>query len=156
MKTKSLTLALFIFFSASTIYALSTNPPADKAKKDYNVNKAILIAELTKNIEYDNAKSSIRQKYNFNLNRLAKLVIDDNYVVSLRGHADSIGKYKPNWILSDYRAIAVKKYLIKKGVKEDRIVSTPFGSTVPIASNKTSTGRQKNRRVEIELKEIGK
>ena len=153
MKTKIIALAIAVFLSISTVYA-KKKPLFKSDKKIYTINKASIIAELTKNIEYDNAKSSVRRSYYTNLNRLAKLVVDDNYVVSLRGHADSIGKYKPNWILSDYRAIAVKNYLIKKGVKEDRIITTPFGSTVPVASNKTVSGRQKNRRVEIELKEI--
>jgi OOP family OmpA-OmpF porin len=153
MKTKIITLSIAVFLSISTVDA-KKKPFFKRIKKDYTINKASLVAELTKNIEYDNAKSSVRRSYYSNLNRLAKLVVDDNYVVSLRGHADSIGKYKPNWVLSDYRAIAVKKYLVKKGVQEDRIITTPFGSTVPVASNKTVSGRQKNRRVEIELKEI--
>ena len=154
MKTKIFTLALAVLFSVS-IYALNARSTTKTEGKDYNLDKARLVAELTKNIEYDNAKSSIRPTYYSNLNRLAKLIVDDNYAISLRGHADSVGKFKPNWVLSDYRAIAVKKYLIRRGVKENRIVTTPFGSTIPVASNKTLSGRQKNRRVEMELKEVG-
>ncbi len=118
--------------------------------------KSALIAEVTKNLEYDFAKASVRTTYFSNLNKLAKLVIDDGYVVSLRGHADSIGQFKPNWVLSEKRAVEVKDYLVSKGVKKEHIVTVPFGSTVPIASNKTEAGRQKNRRVEIRLKEISK
>ncbi|SDZ97169.1 OmpA family protein [Pedobacter hartonius] len=112
------------------------------------------LAALPRKLEYDNAKPVIRSIYYSNLDQLAKTIKDDNYAVSLRGHADSVGRYKYNWVLSDNRAISVKKYLVSKGVKEDRIVTTPYGSTVPVASNKTAAGRQKNRRVEIELKKI--
>jgi outer membrane protein OmpA-like peptidoglycan-associated protein len=116
--------------------------------------KANVIADMTKNLEYDFDKPSIRSDYYQKLDQLAKTIKDENFAVSLRGHADSIGRYKYNWMLSEYRAVSVKKYLVSKGVKPERIVTTPFGSTVPIATNKTAAGRQKNRRVEIGLKKI--
>ncbi|EOR94254.1 Outer membrane protein A precursor [Arcticibacter svalbardensis MN12-7] len=130
-----------------------------RAGKDVNTLKktnAIVLADLTKNLEYDFDKPSVRVSYYKKLDQLASAVIHDNYVVSLRGHADSIGAYKYNWVLSDKRAGNVKEYLVSKGVKSERIITTPFGSTVPIASNKTKAGRQKNRRVEVELKKMGK
>lgn len=153
MRTKFTTsslavLFLFLTVNVSNSSVLTKNPIAIASKK------ALALAALTKNLEYDSAKPSIRNAYFTNLDQLAKAINEGNYAVSLRGHADSIGKYKYNWVLSDKRAISVKEYLISKGVKEDRIVTTPFGSTVPIASNKTAAGRQKNRRVEIELKKI--
>lgn len=118
--------------------------------------KVAVAPALTKNLEYDSGKPSIRQVYYSNLDKLAAAIKAEDYAVSLRGHADSVGTYKYNWVLSDHRAVSVKKYLVSKGVKEDRIVTTPFGSTIPIASNKTAAGRQKNRRVEVELKKISK
>jgi OOP family OmpA-OmpF porin len=54
-------------------------------------------------------------------------------------------------VLSDKRALVVKNYLVGKGVQEDKIATTPFGSTVPVASNKTAEGRQRNRCVEISV-----
>ncbi|WP_255501962.1 OmpA family protein [Olivibacter sp. SDN3] len=74
-------------------------------------------------------------------------------MVKLGGHADSIGPYVYNWHLSKSRADEVKSYLVSKGVDETRISSTEFGNTQPIASNETAEGRQKNRRVEIEVVE---
>lgn len=162
MKTKvffvaAITLLLF-FVGVKAFTVSSLKKPTFKAKsnKAKSIDKSTLIAEVTRNIEYDFAKASVRNAYYDNLNRLAKLVIDDDYVVSLRGHADSIGKYKPNWVLSEKRAVEVKDYLVAKGVKKERIVAIPYGSTIPIATNKTAEGRQKNRRVEIKLKEISK
>lgn len=125
--------------------------PTKVSKINYS---AATLAELTKNLEYDFDKQAVRDAYYKKLDLLADAVISDGYVVSLRGHADNIGAYKYNWVLSDKRAVSVKDYLISKGVKADRIITTPFGSTVPIASNKTDSGRQKNRRVEISLKKI--
>jgi outer membrane protein OmpA-like peptidoglycan-associated protein len=154
MKTTIITTSLAAVLLIASVAVGKKNLPAKEAKGTSMNTNAIVLADLTKNLEYDNAKPLIRKAYYSNLDKLAKAIKEDNYAVSLRGHADSVGKYKYNWMLSDDRAVSVKKYLVSKGVKEDRIVTTPFGSTVPIASNKTPEGRQKNRRVEIELKKI--
>ncbi|MEJ7556679.1 MAG: OmpA family protein [Pedobacter sp.] len=129
-----------------------------KASKDHESstkNIVVARADLAKKLEYDFNKPAVRDSYYKKLDQLAEAVIADDYAVSLKGHADGIGAYKYNWVLSDKRAVSVKDYLITKGVKSERIVTTPFGSTVPIATNKTAAGRQKNRRVEIELKKMG-
>ncbi|RYE36377.1 MAG: OmpA family protein [Sphingobacteriaceae bacterium] len=157
MKTKVLffTICAVVLIFAG-VKAFDFHPAKKMVAKRSIIDKSALIAEVTKNIEYDFAKASVRKVYDNNLNKLAKLIIEDDYVVSLRGHADSIGQYKPNWVLSEKRAVEVKNYLIKKGVKKERIVAIPYGSTIPIATNKTEEGRQRNRRVEIKLKEISK
>lgn len=141
---------IFAFADATRASDLSKEPGSARS----SASKAASLAALTKNLEYDTANPAIRDAYFKNLDELAKTIKDDNYAVSLRGHADSRGKYKYNWVLSDNRAISVKKYLVSKGVSENRIITTPYGSTVPVATNATAAGRQKNRRVEIELKKI--
>lgn len=156
MKTKHYFLILSFVFAVIYVKAVNISPAKKSVSKNSIDDKSALIAEVTRNVEYDFAKASVRIAYYHNLSRLAKLVIDDDYIVSLRGNADSIGQYKPNWVLSENRAVAVKNYLIAKGVRKDRIVAIPYGSTRPIATNKTEEGRQKNRRVEIKLKEISK
>ncbi|MVN23441.1 OmpA family protein [Mucilaginibacter arboris] len=157
MKTKVFFIApLALLLFLSEVKAIDVSSSKKTVRKVRAIDKSALIAEVTRNLEYDFAKASIRNAYYDNLNKLVKLVIEDDYVVSLRGHADSIGKYKPNWVLSEKRALAVKNYLVSKGVKKDRVVAIPYGSTIPIATNKTPEGRQKNRRVEIRLKEINK
>jgi outer membrane protein OmpA-like peptidoglycan-associated protein len=154
MKTTLITASLAALLFAGTVTA-SKNFSVVKPVKHNNTFEA-RYAALPKVLEYDFAKPVIRKSYYPNLDQLAQAAIKDNIVVSLAGHADSIGSYKPNWVLSDKRAIQVKEYLVSKGVKEDRIVTTPYGSTVPIASNKTAQGRQKNRRVEITIKDASK
>lgn len=58
---------------------------------------------------------------------------------------------KLNKVISYLRAIEVAKMLKQKGVAGDRIIVKGLGDTVPAASNRTSEGRAKNRRVEIKL-----
>jgi outer membrane protein OmpA-like peptidoglycan-associated protein len=154
MKTKSITVVLTLLFIMTLVKGVKSSVLFKDPKSGHSSKKTVVLAALTKNLEYDTDKPEIRDAYYKNLDELAKTIKDDNYAVSLRGHADSRGRYKYNWVLSDKRAISVKDYLVSKGVKENRIVTTPYGSTVPIATNKTVAGRQKNRRVEIELKKI--
>jgi len=71
--------------------------------------------------------------------------------VSVEGHTDSVGPEAMNMKLSQARADAVKGYLVKKGVAEERLESIGFGPTKPIASNKTEQGRTQNRRTEFRI-----
>lgn len=138
---------------AALLLAATLNParkiaPATPVSSTKSM-KLANIAALLKNMEYDNDRSLVRSRYYANLDELATAVKNEGFTISLKGHADSVGRYKYNWMLSDKRALIVKNYLVRKGVKADKIVTTPYGSTVPVASNKTEEGRQRNRRVEI-------
>ena len=53
--------------------------------------------------------------------------------------------------MSEKRAKAVKKFLVSRGVKADKVMAEWFGPTKPIADNATEQGRQKNRRVEMKV-----
>jgi OOP family OmpA-OmpF porin len=71
--------------------------------------------------------------------------------LKIDGHTDNKGSDDYNLKLSQQRADAVKSYLISKGVSADKITSTGFGESKPIASNDTDEGRSKNRRVEFTI-----
>jgi outer membrane protein OmpA-like peptidoglycan-associated protein len=72
-----------------------------------------------------------------------------NRSVLIEGHTDSVGSDEYNLDLSRKRADAVKNALVDKGVGEERITPKGYGKKYPVASNKTSDGRQLNRRVEV-------
>jgi OmpA-OmpF porin, OOP family len=72
-------------------------------------------------------------------------------VIIAVGHTDSIGTVKYNQRLSVRRAEAVKAYLVSKGIEKNRVYTEGKGESQPVADNKTSEGRAKNRRVEIEV-----
>jgi outer membrane protein OmpA-like peptidoglycan-associated protein len=71
--------------------------------------------------------------------------------VRVEGHTDSQGPTDYNRRLSRRRAQSVAKALIDEGVRSERFIIRAFGETQPIASNTTASGRQRNRRAEIEL-----
>jgi outer membrane protein OmpA-like peptidoglycan-associated protein len=69
-----------------------------------------------------------------------------NMHIDIEGHTDNTGTDKINNPLSQKRADAVKNYLVKQGIAADRLTSTGYGSTRPIADNKSKEGRGVNRR----------
>jgi len=69
----------------------------------------------------------------------------------VEGYTDSKGSDTYNMDLSKRRANAVKNLLVQRGVAENRIEVVGFGETMPVATNDTEAGRQKNRRVEIKI-----
>ena len=70
--------------------------------------------------------------------------------VMLIGFADNTGNPKANEALSNERAKIVDRQFSSRGVLA--AVCRGFGSAVPVASNETDEGREKNRRVEVWLK----
>jgi len=72
-------------------------------------------------------------------------------VIIAVGHTDSAGTDAYNQKLSVARSEAVKAYLVSKGIERNRVYTEGKGEKQPVADNKTSDGRAKNRRVEIEV-----
>ena len=75
--------------------------------------------------------------------------------VEVIGHTDSTGSAKINAKLSEERAEAVKTALVKQGIDASRIQTKGVGPSNPVASNDTAAGRQKNRRVVVDISGAG-
>ncbi len=63
-------------------------------------------------------------------------------------------KYPSNWELAASRAASVVRLLEKEGVASAQLLAISFGENKPVASNDTSEGRSKNRRIEIVLRPV--
>ena len=75
-------------------------------------------------------------------------------VVEIGGHTDSTGPDEHNLILSENRALAVRDYLIRRGLSPERLKYKGYGEKVPLFDNDTEEGKRKNRRTEIRILEI--
>ncbi len=104
------------------------------------------------NLNFASNKATIAPSSLPSLDRLSQIMNEDKaLIISIEGHTDSRGNDDYNLQLSRDRALAVKTYLIRKGVVAGRISSTGYGETQPLASNDTADGRNRNRRVELNL-----
>lgn len=91
----------------------------------------------------------------------AKTILDDaarvlerypEMIVEVAGHTDSIGSDAYNQQLSQKRAASVRRYLSDKGIDENRMTAVGYGESEPVDTNDTSEGRERNRRVELRIK----
>ena len=78
--------------------------------------------------------------------------------VNVSGHTDDVplifgGQFRDNWDLAAARASSVVQELSKaKTIPSEKLKAISFGETKPLEQNDTREGREKNRRIEIEIK----
>jgi len=108
--------------------------------------------ELKQKVHFATGKSKImRDSYEL-LDQVADAISSASKVkIRIEGHTDSRGSAAYNLKLSQRRADSVKRYLVKKGIAEERLNSVGYGESQPISSNRTKKGRAMNRRVEFNL-----
>jgi outer membrane protein OmpA-like peptidoglycan-associated protein len=101
-------------------------------------------------IHFDFNKANIKKEYIPLLKEVAK-VLKENPNINLRieGYTDDIGPKAYNQKLALKRAMAVKDFLVKEGIKPERIQIVGFGKERYIAENTTPIGRLTNRRAEF-------
>ncbi len=112
-----------------------------------------LIVEMPGQVLFDFDSYALRQDARQNLNQVIDILLrypETNIMVM--GHTDSVGEVDYNQRLSEYRAQAVAEYLVRQGVESYRINWAGYGESMPVASNSTEEGRQRNRRVELEIR----
>ena len=117
--------------------------------------KAVIdkINVAAKNIFFATGSAKLLPKSFKSLNAVVKILKDNpSYKLDIDGHTDNIGKPEKNQLLSENRAKAVVTYLKSKGIEETKLIATGYGQDKPLDNNKTSIGRSKNRRVEINAK----
>jgi len=114
------------------------------------------------NIYYNYNKSDIREDAARELDKLVQLLADNPEIrIELGSHTDSVDDNAYNMSLSQRRAESAVKYLVQHGIAPDRLVAKGYGEELPIARNTNPDGtdnpdgRQKNRRTEFKILEVG-
>ena len=94
--------------------------------------------------------------------RHAQLLVDNPEIkIELSSHTDSVDDQSYNLQLSQRRAEAAVAYMVERGIAADRLVAKGYGESRPIARNTNPdgsdnpAGRQRNRRTEFKILEIG-
>jgi outer membrane protein OmpA-like peptidoglycan-associated protein len=104
------------------------------------------------NIFFEFDMSTLRSESEVELNKTYEFLRNNPSLrVRIGGHTDNIGTDEYNEDLSNRRAEAVVDYLIARGIDEERLEYTGYGSNRPIADNTTEDGRAINRRTELEI-----
>ncbi len=112
---------------------------------------------LDNSLLFDSGKATLKKATNTQLDHI-RSVLRQKYPgkqVDVVGHTDSdpIKKTKNKWSdnleLSAQRALSVARYLIQKGLGEEEVRAVGCGDSRPVASNASTAGKAKNRRVEI-------
>jgi outer membrane protein OmpA-like peptidoglycan-associated protein len=103
-------------------------------------------------VTFDTNSAELRSGLYNEINRVAGVLNQyPDTLIRVEGHTDSKGSDEYNMDLSKRRANNVKTLLVMRGVAENRIEVAGYGKTMPVATNDTEAGRQKNRRVEIRI-----
>jgi len=107
-------------------------------------------------ILFDSGKATLKKATSAELDHIRSVLRQQRYSdkqIDVVGHTDSDpikkSKWKDNLELSSQRALSVVRYLIERGINEKRIRAVGCGAAIPIASNTTTGGKARNRRVEI-------
>lgn len=123
----------------------------------FNAAAGTITVTLPNAILFDSGKAELKRATSAELDHI-RTVLKEKYPnkqIDVIGHTDTdpISKtkdlWKDNWELSAERALAVTRYLIARGIDDKMIRAVACGQTRPVVSNATTSGKAKNRRVEI-------
>ena len=90
------------------------------------------------------------------IDRIALTAMSPDSSITVTGHTDDVpisnGQFRDNWDLGAGRAASVVQAIQNTGlISGERLSAVSKGETSPIAENTTAAGREKNRRIEIEI-----
>ncbi len=110
-------------------------------------------APVFENVYFNENKTNIDPVAAKVLDRDAAILKDNPDIkVEIGGHTDAVGSEAARQKISEKRAESVKKYLMDKfNIPASRMITKGYGSSKPIADNKSKEGRAKNRRVEFRV-----
>jgi outer membrane protein OmpA-like peptidoglycan-associated protein len=124
-------------------------------KRIQAIEKKIRVGQLA-SIQFKSGSKELTEESLVTLTELAEEIRQfPNLKVRIEGHTDSLGKAADNLLLSQERTEAVKAYLVTvQSLPAEQLIATGYGERNPITSNRTLSGRKKNRRVEFKVLDI--
>lgn len=114
------------------------------------------------NIYFEFGKSDITSVAAKELDKLAEILQDNAEIkIEMGSHTDSVDTHEYNYALSQRRAESTVRYLVNKGISQNRLTAKGYGEEKPVARNTNPdgtdnpAGRARNRRTEFKILEIG-
>ena len=107
---------------------------------------------------FSSGSAKLTQQARKIMQKIAKVSGKGAGQINVSGHTDDVplifgGQFRDNWDLAAARASSVVQELSKSGtIPSDKMRAISFGETRPIEQNDSEKGREKNRRIEIEIK----
>ncbi len=138
--------------------SVNQNLDAEKLEESQTINQNLYLIPIKKgsqialnNIFFDFNKAELKKESFAELNRLVEMMKESPKMkIAIGGHTDSKGSDEYNMKLSADRANAVKNYLLKKGIPENRMTIKQLGKADPLTVNEEANdGASLNRRVDI-------
>jgi OmpA-OmpF porin, OOP family len=121
---------------------------AEEAKTQVKLNEVI----AGKIIEFETGSDKLTAKGTAVLDEMIPTLKGSSDNLQIEGHTDNAGNASKNLDLSKRRSESVKRYLTEKGLDAQRFTPVGFGQEKPIADNSTAEGKQRNRRIEFQVK----
>ncbi len=153
-----------IYASARKTKGFDEYVPQEEEKKDHHAHQSVEMsfeAEVMNEpifsdktiIYFDFEKNKIEEKYTQKLDEFVQyLQKHENAIIDIKGYSDMFGSTKGCQKVSEERALAVRDYLVSKGVEDYRLLYRGMGRSLPVhilENNKQQA--QENRRVEVIL-----
>jgi chemotaxis protein MotB len=126
-----------------------------------SVNERGVQVSIVDSIVFESGRSELLQSSKVVLRTVSDMLTPTSRHVIVEGHTDnqpiSTSQFPSNWELSGARASSVVRFFLRQGaaLKPRNYKTVGYGEFRPVASNATSSGRSRNRRVEILFSHAG-
>ncbi len=140
----------------------------DAGDLEVYMRRGLIMIGLPSQVLFSSGKAELSERGQKALAKIATVLAEmPERRVQVAGHTDNepIGEklkleWQDNWELSAARALTVTRFLVGKGVKPEALAATGHGEFDPVADNRHTSGRKKNRRIELilvpDLSSLGK
>ncbi|GAB7129670.1 flagellar motor protein MotD [Silvimonas sp. JCM 19000] len=114
-----------------------------------------IAVEISDSVLFTSAKADLQPQSIAALRAVADSIKNTDNLIQVEGNTDNqpirSPQYPSNWELSASRAASVVRLFVDAGVAPSRMVAIGYGEFRPVESNDSETGRQRNRRVTINI-----
>ena len=133
--------------SSSATAAGSTSSSASSSTTATQMSDAEKLAQVGNTVYFGFDSSELAGEAQATLDRQAAFLnVNPTVVVIIEGHADERGTREYNLALGDRRAVAVRDYLLAKGLNAARVRTVSYGKERPAVSGSNEEAWAKNRR----------